>query len=192
MDGHWIWANEPTADGEAMIYGTPPVVEELNLEFDIGVPVEGDVPLIEIKRDADSQGVLTDNLIAAGVNGLVFSRRLREVLSHAGVGNIQYFPLVIRNPNDGSATDDYMVANIIGRISCLDRARSVLETDPDRPERIEFIESLAIDEARTYSLELFRLDEKSEIIVVSKRVKQACEQARITGVRFYAPVDFVF
>jgi hypothetical protein len=77
---HFVWANESTADDEAMIYGTPDAVEQLNLELDNGILVDVKVPLIEIVRDGDSQGGLTDNLIASGVNGLLFSTRLRKLL----------------------------------------------------------------------------------------------------------------
>lgn len=192
MTTHWIWANEPTADDEAMIYGTPRAVEALDLEFNNGLLVTTKVPPIEVVQDDDSQGVLTDNLIASGTNGLLFSTRLRDLLQKIGIDNIQYFPAVVRNPVEKTSTKDYSIANIIGRVACIDRKSSELEMSPDDPDRIEFIESLAIDEKKARGLDLFRLDEKTEIIVLSDRVKKACEKAKITGVRFYPPKDFTF
>ncbi len=191
-DAYWVWANEPTADDEAMIYGVPPVVASLDLSFNDGSLVTAAVPLIEIERDADSQGVLTDNLIAAGTSGLLFSPRLRALLADLGIDNIQYFPTLIRNPSDGTQTQDYELANIIGRVWCLDRKASTIETLPHDPDQIAFIDSLALDTTRIRGQDLFRLGEKTQIIVVSDRVKRACENAKITGVRFYAPPDFTF
>jgi hypothetical protein len=191
-DPYWVWANEPTGDDEAMIYGVPPLVASLGLLFNQGQPVTAAVPLIEIERDSDSQGVLTDNLIAAGVKGLLFSSRLRELLHHAGIENIQYFPALVRNPADGSETRDYSIANVLGLIACLDRSKSVVERPPSDPDGIEFIEKLALDIARIHGADFFRLGEKSQILIASERVKRVCEAAKITGVRFYAPADYKF
>jgi hypothetical protein len=191
-DTYWVWANEPTADDEAMIYGVPPVVASLKLVFNEGNMVTAAVPLIEIERDADSQGVLTDNLIAAGSKGLLFSSRLRALVAQLGIDNIQYFPTLIRNPAAGTETRDYELANLIGKVWCLDRAASVIDSPPGDPDTIEFIDSLALDTARIRGQDLFRLGEKALIIIVSDRLKRACESAKITGVRFYAPADYTF
>jgi hypothetical protein len=191
-DTYWVWANEPTGDNEAMVYGVPPVVEQLGLRFNDGNLVTQSVPLIQIDRDADSQGVLTDNLIAAGSKGLLFSGRLRSLIAQLGIDNIQYFPTVIRNPSDGTQTSDYELANIIGRVWCLDREASVIECAPNDPDYIEFIETLALDTARIRGHDLFRLGEKAQILIASDRLKRACETAKITGVRFYVPAEFTF
>jgi hypothetical protein len=187
---HWVWASEPTAEGEARIYGPPPIAEELNLEFDAGLVVSASVPLIEVIQDEHSQGVLPDNVILLGGGGLLFSSRLRQVLAAVPLDNVQYYPAVVRNRVDGTETSDYHIANIVGRMSCLDRQNSVLEMAPDDPELIDFIEVLAIDEVRANGFDLFRLSEEPEVIIASERVKEACERQRITGVRFYRPREY--
>ncbi len=189
---YWIWANEPTAEEDAMIYGVPPVIATLGLLFNQGRLVTAPVPLIEIERDSDSQGRLTDNLIAGGLKGLLFSSRLRELLRSTGIENLQHFPTVLRNPTDGTETGDYTLTNVLGRIECVDRAKSVLKHPPGDPDHIEFIESLALDTRRIRGHDLFRMGEVPEILVASERVKRACEGANITGVRFHAPEDYMF
>ena len=189
---HWVWVNEPTADDEAMIYGVPPVIAAQGLLFNQGHLVTQPVPLIEIERDADSQGRLTDNLIAAGVKGLLFSTRLCTLLHALGIDNLQHFPVLVRNPLDGTETHDYALINVVGRITCLDRAKSVLKHPPTDPQHIEFIETLALDAGSIHGQDFFRLGEVPEILIASSRVKEACETARITGVRFYAPEDYMF
>jgi hypothetical protein len=189
---YWIWSNEPTSDDEAMIYGVPRVIEDQGLKFDQGALVTGTIPDIEIIQDDDSQGVLTDNLIASGSNGLLFSSRLRRLMETLGIENVQYFPCRILNPQDGTESTDYQLANIIGRVACLDKAQSTINTDPDDPEAIEFIDSLSLDESKIRNWDIFRLNEVSQIIVVSDRLKVAFDRAKITGVKFYAQADFVF
>jgi hypothetical protein len=187
---YWIWANERSDDAEARISGTPEVVEREDLAFDRGVRLTRAVPLVEIVRDEDSQGVLTDNLIAPGTNGLVMSKRLRDTLARAGVTNIDYYPCRITNPADGSVTDDYQIANVIGQIACVDREASDLEMHPKRPDEIEFINSLVLDESAIAGPLMFRLAEFRQLIVVHDQVKDACTAAGITGIKFYRPEEF--
>ena len=189
---YWVWANEPTADDDAMIYGVPPVIARLGLLFNQGQLVSAPVPLIEIEQDSDSQGRLTDNLIAGGLKGLLFSSRLRELLRSTGIENLQHFPTVLRNPTDGTETRDYTLTNVLGRIECIDRAKSVLKHPPGDPDHIEFIETLALDTRRIRGHDFFRMGEVPEILLASERVKRACEAAKITGVRFHAPEDYMF
>ena len=188
---YWVWVSEQTADDEAMIYGPTDFSEEEDLEFDSGLIADDEATLVDITRDEHSQGVMADNVNLLGSGGLMFSSKLRQVLTGILL-NIQYFPVVVKNLVDGSQTSDYNVANIVGRVSCLDRENSVLQISPEDEDVIEFIEVLAIDEASANSFDLFRLHEEPEIILASTRVKEACESNRITGVRFYEPCDYEF
>lgn len=186
----WIWANEPTAEDEAMIYGVPKVIEQQDLSFNQGKIVSDPVPPIEISRDSDSQGTLTDNLIAPGSRGLLFSMRLRKLLGEIGVDNIQYFPVRVTNPADSTSTDDYMLANLLGRIACIDMAKSTLHMHPRFPDVIEFFDSLVLDESKIKDLLMFRVEGFSPLIVVHEKIKEACEGNGITGIVFYEPEDY--
>jgi len=187
---YWIWANEPDSEDEAMIYGVPPVIEREDLNFDDGIRIERDVPFIEIIQDEDSQGILTDNLIAPGTRGLLFSSRLRNTLATAGVDNIDYYPCRISNPMDGSHTDDYMIANIIGQISCIDREASDLEMHSKFPDVIEFINLLVLDDKKIRDSLIFRLKEFTQVIVVHDKIKNACTEQSISGITFYTPQNY--
>lgn len=186
---HWVWVSERTADDEAMIYGPLNFSSVEDIKVDTGFTVSARGPLTDIIRGEHSQGEMPDNVLLRGNGGLLFSPRLRQVLEKISLDNIQYFPVTVQNPVDGTQISDYQVANIIGRLACLDRDESVLVTDPDNDNIIEFIEKLAIDEDKLSGFDLVRMHEESEIIVASDRVKDACEQAGITGVRFYKPAE---
>jgi hypothetical protein len=190
---NWIWEHAITSEQEAMIYGVPDVLVALRargVRFDLGVRAPVGVPLVVIERDDQSQGTLNDNLVAPGTTGLLLSSRLRKALATAGVDNIEYFPTRIHNPQDGSTTDDYCLANIVGAVACIDRDQSVLHMHPDLADEIEFIDSLVLDAARIRGSLCCRLKEFLPVIVVHDRVKEACEAAQVTGVRFVRPQDF--
>lgn len=186
---YWIWKSLRADDGEARISGRPEVIADLGLSFDEGNRIQPAVPLIRIVRDEDSQGRLTDNQLAPGTTGLLFSRRLRDLLAGAGVHNIDYYPVTIENPADGTQSDDYQLGNLIGRVACIDMAQSDLQMHP-RLGVIEFIDSLVLDETKLGQLRMFRTVEHAQVIVVHESVRDACVAARITGVSFFQPAEF--
>lgn len=186
---HWIWKSLRSSDDEASIAGRPDAITALGARFDQGAKVLPPVPHIRILRDEDSQGRLTDNQLAAGTTGLLFSRRLREMLAAVGVANIDYYPVTIENPFDGTQSDDYELANLIGRVACIDLAKSALQLEP-RLGTVEFIDSLVLDEARIGPLRMFRTVEHAQVIVVHEAVRNACVDAGMTGIQFFLPEDY--
>ena len=122
----------------------------------------------------------------------MFNTRLRELLQGLGVDNLQYFPCHIDNPIDGSSTDDYQVANIVGRVACVDFAKSVVEKFELAPDQLKSITKLSLVKSKLRGHDLFRLHEQPQVIVASDRVKLACEKQQISGVVFYDPEEYVF
>ena len=186
---HWIWTNRRSHEDEARLAAVPAVIESLDLSFDDGEVVRAKVPLIEIEIDDEGRGPLTDNLIAPGVRGLVFSSKLRRTLEQAGVTNIQYFPCTLVDTADGSRNDDYQVANLVGKVACVDESGSDLERHP-RSGEIEFVNSLALRDDAINGHKMFRVAEHTQIIAVDDAVKSACTKSQITGVQFFEPHDF--
>ena len=186
---YWMWRSRRSNDEQTRIEARPAVIANLGERFDQGHRVTQAVPLVRLVRDADAPGVLTDNLIAPGTTGLVFSARLRALLASCGVANIDYYPVVVENPADGSSSNDYALANLIGRVTCFDVARSVVQVDPVL-NQIEFIDSLVLVDDVVDGLRMFRAAEHSQVIVVHPDVRDACVSAGITGVEFERAEDF--
>jgi hypothetical protein len=186
-DKFWIWANEPTSDRQAMIYGVPSLVEQLDLEFDKGTTVQTPIPIISLIQNKNSRGTLTDNLIAPGLRGLVFSSRLRLLLEANAVHNLQYFPFHLRASN---TTTLYHIANIIGLEVCLDRGKVQAEWDTENPNRVLFFDNLIVREDFSTDKMIFRLGEFPQVVLVADLIRRVCEDAGITGVRFYQPAEY--
>lgn len=184
---YWIWFNEPTADDEAAIYDPPAIFEDEDISFGDGVRVGRAVPPVTVVRGENAQGVLPDNLTVPRAMGLAFSSRLRAILIEVGVDSIDYYPSRITNPADGTVSEDYMLANVIGKIECVDFAKSDLEMHPVLPNTIQFINSLVLKEDAIGDALIFRLAEFLPLVVVHERVKDAVTAAGVTGVRFYEP-----
>ena len=124
---HWVWRSRRSNDEQTRIEGRPAAIASVGQRFDQGERVTQAVSLIQLARDADAPGILTDNLIAPGTTGLVFSARLRALLAACGVANLDFYPMVVENPADGTSTDDYALANLIGRVTCFEMERSLVQ-----------------------------------------------------------------
>lgn len=186
---YWIWANERSDEYELRIDGVPPIIEENDWSFDLGQYVVDSVSLIDVPFTIQPDEHMTDNLIAPGCRGLLINRKIREILNDVGVDNIQYFKTRLVNSSSGEIGEDYMIANIVGKVDCLDYERSELELDQNG--NIKFIDSLSIkDEGVIDYGNIFRLSAFHPVIVVSTMIKEEMEKNKITGIKFYRPEDY--
>ena len=117
---------------------------------------------------------------------VVVSGRMRAALERAGVDNVQYFAARAQNELSYEVHGDYWLANILGRVACLDPAGN----DLDDEMTITDVQRLVIDPVRTYDLGLFRLAEDPRMIVAAPRVQRVLTQAALSGVLFQDPVTY--
>ncbi len=109
----------------------------------------------------------------------VFSSRLKEALNEVGVDNIDYYECRLRHPASGMMDEVYWLANVLGRIKCVDLARSSYTPRPSG--RGGTLKQFVVDETATHGLKLFRLYEQSPLIVISEPVKQHLEASGLAG-----------
>lgn len=121
----------------------------------------------------------------------VMSKRLINVLTEAGVDNIEFFPAILRNITTGQ-TYNYQVYNIIGLVAATDLEQSEYETyQKESPIADTSIHKLVLDESKTHNLLLFRLAEDVSAIVVHERIKKQIENAGIDTMEFIKLEDYV-
>lgn len=104
--------------------------------------------------------------------------RLVTALQQAGVDNLQIFPAVVVDAVSGIEYQDYVVANVIGVVSCADLSRSSGEPIANA----YYFNQLKIDPSRAHDLFLFRLKESLIEIVVHQKVAEAIERAGFRGI----------
>lgn len=146
--------------GSARIYATSHADVSLSkgalLPADLSVPFTFDL-------DLDLPGTVMGSLF---LNEWVFRRDFVDTLSSLGVSNFQTFPAVIRNPETEQRFEDFLVVNILGLVNCAELDRS--EYDP-LGETIA-ISHLVIKPERTHGLDVFRVAEDPELVLVSERI----------------------
>ena len=119
----------------------------------------------------------------------LMSKRLRQAIESAGVDNIEFYPVTVRNSQTGEAYE-YFAFNLVGRVAAADPAAKMSSHDGDFVGDTQVYE-LAIDESRARGLLMFRLEEKFTVILVHRTVKEAIERASIGSVTFVTPEDFM-
>ena len=179
----WIWRTRRQHDDAVDSLNPPQEFNDLGVDLTAGLPVVAQLPAMAGTVPETQSGRFND-AVAFGP-APAFSDRLKATLLATGVRNIDWHPVtaVRRTERVG-----YHLANVIGRIACVDLSRSELQRLDDG--RIEFIDRLALTEPDGAPL-LFRLAEFLPLIIVQDPVKVAVEKSGCTGVEFWHPSDFV-
>ncbi len=120
----------------------------------------------------------------------LMSKRLKETIESAGVDNVKFYPVVLRNKKT-KKTHEYFAFNLIGLVDAVDLGKSSITSHDGDFFGDSSITNLAVNEKAGRGLLMFRLKEKFSVILVHRKVKEAIEKAGITSVKFIAPEDFM-
>jgi hypothetical protein len=117
----------------------------------------------------------------------IVSERLRKLLNDAGAV-AEYFPIALLKNGVELNAGNYFFANLMEKIDCLDREKSIYTMDG---EFVDTINKLAIDENKARQSNLFRLANTFDVITIaSQRLVDSILAAGITGVKFLRPTDW--
>ncbi len=111
---------------------------------------------------------------------LLMSSKLVDLLTSAGIRNIEYFDCeVIYEPLQEKFP--YQLANIVGAMKAVDLKGS--ECTVDEEGFVENIHKLKLTDTHSNGLDIFRLYEALPMLIISERLKHLLENAHITGIR---------
>ena len=189
-----VWKKNARLSDQYAHFDEEPKGFELT-EWISGKPLLKSPSLIRIKSDEGKSARLTD-LVLTGFNLQIFSPKLIQLLSEMGVDNIEYYPVELVNHETDEIITNYKIANILGKIECLDFENS-------RFERFEsgalmYVKKFKVDMEKLedkkgshQTPKLFRLGEFPFIILAHEEVKALIEKEGITGVKFIEPSKYM-
>lgn len=120
---------------------------------------------------------------------LVVRRDFAEALKQCGVDNIDYYAIVLHDPETKETWDEYVIANVIGDVDAIDMAKS--EIDPDSPPTTAVLfDNIVIDESKCRDFRMFRPRHKHSALLVSKEVKDSIEARGFRHVAFVEPQEY--
>jgi len=191
---YYVWEPDLDLEDEFSVFSDNPSDLDMGLFISSEKIVEK-LPIYELVGDEDSPASLSDVLLT-DCDPPIFSEKLQLILAGLHVPNIQYFPVKILNREKKEVSELYKAANIIGAIDCLnfeqsDYTRFFEDEGLMRVARFQLLE----DKISAYATPenpplMFRLGEFKGHLLVHERIKDACQKANITGVRFIRPEDY--
>ena len=118
---------------------------------------------------------------------LVWSSRLRRILSTLTGDPIQYLPAIVRDLA-GKTSETYMLANLLVKVDAVDEERSSLLYNPDG--YIEGVNALTLKEEIIGKRSLFRLRSIPVDVIVCENVAEGVIQSGCTGCSFKPITDY--
>jgi hypothetical protein len=186
---YWVMMSERSNEYELSIDGTPPLIEQHDWRFDCGVKQPAPLPVIDVPFEIQPDERMVDNIPAYGCRGLLINDRVKAVFDGLKIDNIQYYSARLVNQDTGQILSPYWIANILGKIACVDHSQSDLDYYDDG--KIRFIDKLALTPMPgSKHARIFRLAEFLPVMIVSDMLKNALTEHKITGFTFYKPEDF--
>ena len=116
------------------------------------------------------------------------SDKVKAVFESAGIDNVQYFPVQLLHPSSGAVVASYWLTIVLGLLDAIDRDRSTGKLH--KVLKIYRWRSIVIDDSRARGLDLFRVVDKRQLMIISERLKVQLEAAALSGVRIRATQDY--
>jgi hypothetical protein len=124
-------------------------------------------------------------------DGLLMTTRLYNAFLEAGVDNLVPYKTVIRHPETGFESTDYLLCNLIGLMKVADIGKSkVVGGSPGHLLDTDF-EGVEIDTTKTYGMLMFRLAENTMAVMVHESVKDHLLERGFDMLTFVEPKDWV-
>ncbi len=177
----------PASDNPASLYRDPISGKSADeVEFTDGVKL-GALPLMTFRKRKADRGTLLDYM-GSSPSCPVVSARFKEILDSVGVDNIDYYPAQIIDEAKGKTHEGHYAANIIGMLACMDKEKSVYTAMPRPPamgdkDLVATFKEMHLDYSKVQGAKIFRLFEKTSVILVHESIKQAVEEAGLCGLR---------
>lgn len=136
------------------------------VEFSTGqlLPEHFQEPLIAKLDEETVGGAMSTLYMSPAVIG---KKAFYMALTEIGINNIEAKQVIIQDNVNDKTYDDYLLLNIIGRVSCADMSKSEYHSLGDG---MHIMNTLVIDSSKTQGMELFLVHEDTGCVVVSERV----------------------
>jgi hypothetical protein len=96
-----------------------------------------------------------------------------QALRDSGVYNFDTYDVAITDPDDGTVHTNYKAVNILGLVAAADMEKSVATVHDGIPLIDVDFDELVIDEKKTKEIQLFRLAESTNAVLVHERLRDA-------------------
>jgi hypothetical protein len=182
---YYPWLADDEDDSFAWIDDTPKELMGKEYLLKKGVPVLDWFPSGVVYEVAKEYGTKLTDSIPNTLRMLFVSQRLKELLEERARDNVIEF-LPVRLKNRKKLVDkQYYIANVLSSIECMDRKKSDFKMNPILKDQVSRFRRLALDEKKIpKNTKLFRLAERTSLILVRQDLAHAILDADMSGMMF--------
>ncbi|RKH68641.1 imm11 family protein [Corallococcus llansteffanensis] len=157
-----------------------------------GVPCKDWFPeglIFDLSKERGSK--LTDSIPNTSAL-LVVSAKLKGILEkETPQGTIEFLPVRLRTPRKKTLDTPYFVANVLGTVACMDAQKSDFTMDSIIKDQVHRFRRLVLQEKKIpKDAKLFRLAEKSRLILIREDLGQIIIDEDCTGMIFQELGDY--
>lgn len=177
-DGPWAGPNPEILDGLDIDVTEEVLIGPQEDIFDV---------ILQVEDSADDPQAFQLGDIYSTPDITLYSEAFIKLLENHGVDNIEYFDAEVTYEPSGSKPK-YKVANIIGKISCVDEDKSKLRRG--KTGLLLGFDSIVFDISNIHGQKIFRLAEDETLVVVHSSIKIAVEKAGLKDFLFVSDKEW--
>jgi hypothetical protein len=147
----------------------------------------GKIVLSEItyKMDPDFNGIKVSDFINSGFPWFMVTQKAKKVIEDHATVDIEFIPFTLLNHKGRVAANDCYMVNVIGRVTCVDREKTEGSDSFFQDNEYDEIDKLyLLEDQIPADKNLFRLEEKPNILIVRRDLKEIFEREGLTGVEY--------
>lgn len=133
------------------------------------------------------EGMALTDMPANDKGWFIISKKFKDAITSGMNSTIQYFGVNIKCNDVGIPAEEYYIANILSSVDalCLEASDYSVFQVPSLGRPVYSVRKYGIYSNKTNGLDIFKLSGDHVIgIFCSEKVKELCEQNKITGVAF--------
>jgi hypothetical protein len=116
----------------------------------------------------------------------LMSTQMLSIIRSLGEQHIQEFPVELFAPRGKKDQGSHKVVHFLENVTCMNLEESTFTEDEDG--FIDRIQRLVLDESKIPAdRHLFRMEEQATFVLISERLKQEIETAKLTGMQIFRP-----
>ncbi len=166
MEDYWIWLYATNED-DAIITKVPEEFESNKWKLCEGISCTDWFPHeVNFELDPNRGKVINDAI--HNVLGLhIVSEKLKSILAESGA-DFEFFPVNIKNHKGKLLKEQYYLANLVGKLACVDRELSECEQDSFEEDQLSYYEKMVLDTDKIpEGTNIFRLAETPRLLIAS-------------------------
>ncbi|WNG20181.1 imm11 family protein [Cystobacter fuscus] len=129
----------------------------------------------------DEPGMKLDDFIANKFRRLFVSERVQKILANEPI-DIEWLPVTLVDKKDRPVTAPYFIANVLGKVDCIDLARSDYDRSSFKPEEVLVFRCVQLDPAKIPDKpSLFRIKDQPSTFIIRSDLVEKLNAAKAGG-----------